>query len=192
MSWRNHLLVVPIFLILSGCASLPVKSPTGEDVAPKRKERQHQVINDFASRRDKAQLKAALARWNEGDEEGCKASLKQLLVRNPQNKEAGLAIADLFIHQNYLVAAEQQLRIMATSLDDAQVHHSLGLILETTGRRNEAVARFQRAFALNPENELFALSLEAAIQPTAAEIAEKSKHPMPLGPSRLARITDQE
>ena len=59
--------------------------------------------------------------------------------------------------------AEQHLRLLIDRMsDDAQAHHSLGMLLETTGRADEAVHHLQRAAELEPGNALYAMSHDTA------------------------------
>ena len=139
-----------------------------------------------------AQLKAAIARWTEGDVEGCEASLRQLLQRNPRYKDAGIALADLLTHKEDLKAAEELIRKLLADFDDPQIHHSLALLLETTGRSNEAVFHFQRAVELEPQNELYTLSLEAMLeQPVLPDVVEQSESDDVAASPQVIRVTDQ-
>lgn len=188
----ERVLVLSFALICGGCASLPAKSPVSEDIAEQRKSRQQKVVAEFATRRDEAQLKAAMARWTEGDEEGCETSLRQLLTRNPRNKDAGIALADLLTHKEDWKAAEELFRRLLADLDDPQIHHSLALLLDATDRCNEAVFHFQRAVELEPQNELYALSLEAMFEPPVLpDIVEQTERRDAGAHTQVIRVSDQ-
>jgi predicted Zn-dependent protease len=125
--------------------------------------RREAAINDFEQRRSEMQYRAALSRWNQGDVEGCEALLLTLLKRNPQDRQARRLLADICLERSDLAAAESHLQILLEQdADDAQAHHSLGLLLAEAGRPEEALSHLERAAALEPENELFALSRRAA------------------------------
>jgi Flp pilus assembly protein TadD len=86
--------------------------------------------------------------------------LVQLLDRNPQDRKVRRMLADICLVEQDHKAAESHLQLLLAQNDsDAQTHHDLGLLLEATGRSSQAAAHFKRAAELEPDNELYALSL---------------------------------
>jgi len=152
-------------LVFSGCAMTATGGKREEKqpraLTPDR--RREAAIKDFEQRRSEMQYRSALSRWNLGDVKGCEAMLSTLLERNPQDRQARRLLADICLERSDPAAAESHLQILLEQdADDAQAHHSLGLLLEETGRLEEALPHLDRAAALEPENDLFALSRDAA------------------------------
>jgi len=168
---------------LAGCTAIDKQlASLPDDVAPVRAEREEEVVQDFERTRDTALYQAALARWRAGDSVASESLLMRLLQRNDQHREARLLLADLYVATNKPNAAEEQLRLLIRRMpNDAQVHHSLGLLLESTGRTEEAVTHLQKAAELAPDNELYALSHDAtresfrSPEPTCAPSAPSPK-----------------
>jgi Flp pilus assembly protein TadD len=91
--------------------------------------------------------------------------LAAILERRPDDVDCRRLLADVCLDRNDLPAAEAHLRkLLEQDHDDAQSHHSLGLLLEESGRAAEAVRHFDRALALDPQNEVYILSREASQQ----------------------------
>ena len=161
--------LVALISLCAGCAtlkpSLPVaetKSSVVEAAVPPGDDKQKEVLRQFEERRDNAQLGASLDRWKLGDSAGSEGLLHQLLTRNPAHREARRALADLYAARPDPDAAFEQLRqLLEQDANDAQAHHSLGLLLETLDRSGEALLHFEEAARLDPRNELYALSLDA-------------------------------
>jgi predicted Zn-dependent protease len=155
--------------LFTGCAMTATGSKRGEKqpLALRHGQRREAAIEDFEQRRSAMQYRSALSRWDLGDVKGCEAMLVTLLERNPQDRPARRLLADICLERADPAAAESHLRtLLQQDADDAQAHHSLGLLLEEAGRREEALSHLDRAAALEPENELFALSRRAAAPPS--------------------------
>jgi predicted Zn-dependent protease len=161
-AWR---LVIEWCLLISlfcGCSAPRfLKRPTGPDVSPARAERRAQATKQFEAHYDTALYEAAMDRWQSGDAAGCEAQLRGLLGRNPQHLAGRRALADLAMERGDTVAAEKELRdLLALASEDAQTHHSLGMLLESLGRFDEAQVELRRASELSPENGLYQLCLQ--------------------------------
>lgn len=123
------------------------------------------MIADFETRRDQAQLDAALNRWREGNAAACEQGLRQLVESRPEFVEARVQLGEWLLMQEDVAGARAQLmEALRLNPGHAAAHHSLGLVLEATGQTSEAQAAFQRARELEPENGLYQLSA----QPDAA------------------------
>jgi tetratricopeptide (TPR) repeat protein len=149
--------------LLSGCATLRQMNSPEEDVDVQAQKRRQETVKAFESQRDYAQMEAALSRWKSGDVKGCREGLEKLLARNPQHHEAQLLLADLMLSEQQPEAAVAQLK--QTLTDDpsnARAQHTMGLVLEASGKTDEALVYFQRAAELEPKNELYALSYKTA------------------------------
>ncbi len=161
--WEMAGTMAMLLAVLAGCTAVEKKLESlPDDVASVRAEREEKVLDDFERSRNTALYQAALGRWRAGDSVASESLLIRLLQRDDQHREARLLLADLYIATNKPKAAEEQLRLLLKGMpDDAQVHHSLGLLLETIDRTEEAVTHLQEATDLAPDNELYALSYEA-------------------------------
>jgi tetratricopeptide (TPR) repeat protein len=156
-------IVAPV-LVTAGCAT--VESPLADlpdDIAPMRAEREEEAVEELKRTRDGAIYQAALSRWRDGDAAACESLLVRLLKQSNEHREARLMLADLYTSTGKPKAAEQHLRLLIErTADDAQAHHSLGMLLQMTGRADEALPHLQKAADLEPDNELYALSHDAA------------------------------
>ena len=147
-------------LLAAGCAGMKSFAPPGMDLSRQRSQRREAIISEFESRRNQAQYEAAVARFQQGDLAGSEMLLVQLLDRNPQDGNARRMLADICLVQQDYDAAESHLQLLLTQdASDAQTHHALGLLLQVAGRSPEAIGYFKRAAELEPDNELYALSL---------------------------------
>jgi predicted Zn-dependent protease len=125
-----------------------------------RQARREQAIKQFEGHRNSAQYEAAMDRWKAGDPFTCEAQLRSIVGRDPQHLDSRRALADLAMERGDEAAAETQLReILKASPDDAPTHHSLGLLLQSTDRPEEAQKHLARAIELDPGNTLYRLSL---------------------------------
>ena len=123
----------------------------------------------FQLRCDESLLQAAVARWRDGDAAGCRMLLERLLNRNPDHLSARMMLADLHASRGDITAAENQFRwIIQRNPDNPQAHHSLGVLLETSGRPEQAAMHLQTAARLEPDNKLYALCYDAAVARLAA------------------------
>ncbi len=144
-----------------GCANLDIARPKLKDIAPEREDRQKHFLKDFESRRDESQYRAALSAWERGDTRACEDLLVELLRRQPTHRNARLALADLYLEGQSLNSAESHYRqLIDHHPDDAHAQYCLGMFLEFSGRTEEAQSYFARASDLQPENPLFAKSVD--------------------------------
>jgi len=160
-------LAATLVAALAGCAGLHLAEPPIEDanITAPRDDRQQEMVEDFERRRDLAQYQSAVASWERGDVAGCEALLLSLLARNPNNREARLLLVELYMERQDVAAAEQQLQtLLDENPDDAQTHHAMGLMLEATGRVQEAMVYFRQATQLAPNNRFYAASCRDAEQ----------------------------
>ncbi len=175
---RIALTVFAPALVMAGCTT--VGSPLADlpdDVAQTRTEREEKAIEEFERTRDAALYQAALARWRDGDAVACESLLVRLLQRNNEHREARLMLADLYASTGKPKAAEQHLRLLIDrTADDAQAHHSLGMLLNTTGKADQALFHLQKAAELEPDNELYAVS-HAAAQAESNTPPERTRGP---------------
>lgn len=160
-SWSIVLVVAA-----TGCASLKMPTAPVADVTPKRKERTREALETYERRRETAQFQAALDAWNQSDYDHCQELLTQLLQQNPAHREATLLLAELFQH---IGRPADAVAVLKQSLNhhphDAALLHAIGLSLDLDGDTDSALAYFKQAATIEPENEVFTASYNAALQP---------------------------
>jgi len=159
------LVVISLLTSLTGCAGVGNKGAAG----PLRGERREQAMKQFEIHRDNAQYRAAIERWEAGDRFTCEAQLKGLVARNPKHMESRQALADLAMEHGDSVGAEEQLReLLKLAPDNPQTHHSLGLLLESQNKLDEARQHLKRAAELDPNSTLYQLCLQGEVVPPPA------------------------
>jgi Tfp pilus assembly protein PilF len=158
-----------VALAISGCRMGALPPLTTADVRPERQNRHEKVVDRFETKRNTAQYQAALSRWRDGDTERCRQDLETMLRRDPQHRDARLLLTELYLLIEQPTAAESLMQgMLAESPNDAQVHHTMAMVLDAVGRPNEALAQFQRATDLDPDNEIYLMSYEAATHASSA------------------------
>ncbi len=122
-----------------------------------------EIVQNFEKSRDEAQYRAALARWKENDTDGCRQMLDRVLARNPTHREALLLLAEFNLSAQQPEKSLTAIESYAVAHPaDAQVHHTLGMLLEATDQPQLAIKHYQRAAELEPQNSLFALSMQTS------------------------------
>ena len=161
---RLAVLCVIGWLISSvGCAGWKqkVKKP---ELPEDREARAESAVRDFEKRRDAAQLSAALDRWKQGDAAAAEAALTALIRRQPECNDARLRLAEILWSRGD-VAAEPHLRaVIKAQQDRAEAHHALGLLLDGTGRSDEARLHLTKAAELEPDNEIYRTTCESLVR----------------------------
>jgi Tfp pilus assembly protein PilF len=159
-----HRLIIMSFICCatfgSGCAGWKqkVKKP---DITESREERTAEAVRSFEARRDAAQLSAALDRWKQGDVAAAEAMLTAIIRRRPDSNDARLRLAEILWSRGE-IAAETHLRaVIESEPGRAEAHHSLGLLLDGTGRPDEARQHLSKAAELDPENEIYRTTCES-------------------------------
>jgi Tfp pilus assembly protein PilF len=145
-------------LSLAGCASWPgVATPKAAEV-PSRDQRRAEVIQSFEEQRDRAQLAAAMDRWQQGDIAGCETRVRGILARRPTDVDAHVLLAELAFSCHNPAEAEAEYRTaLGLAPQRADIHHALALVLEATGRHPEAGVHFVRAAEIEPSSDLYRL-----------------------------------
>lgn len=184
---RGWLCVLSSSVLLSlGCATPKFLAKPEPDIGAKRAARHEEMLLHFEERRDTAQYLAAMDRWRDGDPFMCEAQLRSLVSRNPKHLEARRALADLSLERGDVPTAERELRaILETFPEDAHTHHSLGLLLDMTGRTGEGRTHLARAAELSPDNSLFQLCVQENVSPSSANSTAIATAP-PAAPHSVA------
>ncbi len=155
---RNALLLLVLTALASGCANWPGRPAAKATVTETREQRRKAAVQAFEEQRDRAQLDAAVDRWNQGDIAGCESRLRTILARRPDDVEAHIRLAELaWACDNHAEAEHEYRAALLLAPQRADLEHALGLVLQATGRSAEAEPHLARAHQLEPQNELFRL-----------------------------------
>lgn len=150
------------------------------------------ALSDFEKRRTQVQLKAAQERLAVGAVGDSRRILEDILQRQPACRDATLMLAVLHADDENLRAAEKVLVAgLKQNSDDAELHHTLGTILELDDRLPQAKAHFARACELGPGNRVFRDSLDGLADVTAAEPLVIAA-PKPKSEKVAMRISDEK
>jgi tetratricopeptide (TPR) repeat protein len=169
IQWRKRISALisaaAIILVLTpGCAGLSsAKSLLVSDAAQKRQKRNEALIKNFESHRDQAAYEAALSRWEQNDSKGCREGLEALLARNPRHIDAQLLLAEVNLldrrPEDALKQADEALRFQP---NNAKAFYTKGLVLDAIGQSAGAIAYYEQAVRIEPENEIYALCYKRA------------------------------
>lgn len=141
--------------LLSGCASWK-QTAKSDSVSESRQKRHDAAIRSFEEQRDRAQLSAALDRWQQGDIAGCESRVRAILARRPADVDAHVLLAELAFSCDNPAEAEAEYRsALQLAPNRADLHHALAIVLDATGRRQEAGTHFARAAELEPASDLY-------------------------------------
>ena len=140
-----------ITLSTCGCAGFRFPTPDTQDVAKQRAERKEEFVREFETNRDRAQFHAAQQRWQEGDAKAAHQLLEPLLVRRSDHAEAHLLMAEVIFESEPQAAVEHAQQAVRTKPKDPQAHHTLAVLLEASGRSEEAKLHFTEAVRLDPD-----------------------------------------
>jgi Tfp pilus assembly protein PilF len=156
--WSDSTFALAIVLAccLAGCAGSRQHVDAHSAASAADRQREQAAVQAFEQRRDEAQLQAALDRWQQGDLAGCELRLRSLLARRPDYCDAHLQLAELAWSCQNAVEAEAEYRAaLSLAPERADLHHALGLVLEATGRGQEARHHLAQACALDPHSDLY-------------------------------------
>jgi len=161
---RSPASILVLLTVTLGCASL--KMPSKNQLFPDpQKERKEQVARQFDQNRDRAEFEAALAAWEREELNGCEATLRAILERNGEHRDARLMMIDVCLAGRRTPEAARHAELaLKAHPDDAQVQYAMALLLDSTQRRGEALAYYERATKLDPKNEVYAVGYHTALQ----------------------------
>ena len=169
-SGRSVWVITLLTVTMAGCASLKTLGPPVEDISEKRRQRSEAAARRFDRQCDVAEFEAAQARWNEGNLHGCAEIVQRILARSPDHLEARLLLAESLLADNRPSEAIPYLEpALATHPSDARVHHLMGLLLDATGQRADALVYYEQATRLRPDDEVYAVSYQMLASEEAAE-----------------------
>src|SRR5262249_14862815 len=118
----------------------------------------------FDERRDDMQFELAEARWRRNELPICQQMLEEVVARSPAHRLANLRLAELYLSVNQPPRALGLLqRFFRAHRDDADAHHLLSVSYEALGQADRALAAYDVAASLDPEDPLVRTSLENAL-----------------------------
>jgi len=157
---------------LSGCADVPKPSDWIADVRPQRVQRATDASKSFDTQREQSEYQAAVTQFQQGDTKACRTILEGLLKRNPKHRDARLLLAESSLLEHQPAPAREQLQLALKECpNDPELLHTMGLAAEMEDQSDEAVDWFERAAKLAPDNGLYAMSFESAVEDRAAGAA---------------------
>lgn len=159
-TWQVGLFLIGTLVFAAGCAGWKQKvhKPT---LTEKREDRAAEAVRDFDERRDVVQLDAALDRWKQGDVAAAEAMLAAIIKRRPECTDARMRLAEI-LWSRADTSAESHLRaVLEAQPNRAEAHHALGLVLDGSGRPDEARYHLVKAAELEPDNEIYRTTRES-------------------------------
>ncbi|MFZ5828706.1 MAG: tetratricopeptide repeat protein [Planctomycetota bacterium] len=185
------LLLLAIVGALAGCAPIQVPRSVRENPMAEKEQRTRAVAEEFDRQRDEVEYQAALAAWQQNDIAVCEASLQRLLERNANHRDARLLMIEVHLsRQRPDIAFKEMEAALAAHPGDGMVLFAAGLLLDSTGQHEQAVAYYQRAAETDPNNDLFLTGLKAARasgQPIVVRPPVSNPLPAAASPDALAR-----
>ena len=189
------LTVLLLASLLSGCAQLPAALQVTALPSLRESQASGEQLRQYEQKRDLALFQAAQARLEQGDEQGCRTLLNQLLGRSPKHLEGRLLLADLQLAQHDAAAAQTTLaEVLAEHPNHAAALHALGVALAAQGDEPAARTAFAQAAAAEPGNELYALSHQHSQQsvakpvPTTSEASTRLSSAPPVTSRRKVQV----
>jgi Tfp pilus assembly protein PilF len=114
---------------ISGCTSWQPIAGNTPSTSQQRVARAQHVVHEFEEQRTKAQLSAALDRWQQGDIAGCESRLRTILAREPQNLQARLRLAELaWSCDDYEAAKAEYCQALAQAPGNQEIQDALRLL----------------------------------------------------------------
>ena len=106
--------------------------------------------------RAEGRYQAALDCWQEGDLEGTKFHLDQALAADGRHRDANLLLAEwCLLNDRPEQATSRVAQLCRESPDDARAFHTLGMLLTAAGRDRDALALYERAARLAPDDAIY-------------------------------------
>jgi predicted Zn-dependent protease len=160
--WHAALPLVMVTALCCGCVSAgPTPATKGKLPSPLGPERKAEMVAQFESQRDNAQLQAALNRWKEGNPSACERALASLVDKRPEFVDARVQYAELLVSKDNPAAAEHQLReALRLAPERADIHYSLAIALNSGGNPAAAVKHFRKAAELDPQSPVYQMAIE--------------------------------
>ena len=184
----RRLLLTAAVSLLSGCSSVNWTHPDSADsMLPQRHERRTEaMVREFEARRNAVQMDAARAALDRGDPVESEQMLRSILQRDAAHRDARLLLAEVLLLSGRRPEAFTQLEHALREHDgDPQVYHAMAVLLDASGRPQEAQSFHEQAIELNPDFAVYASAHEAVRN---AVKGADSIGPGPEGPDPTAGL----
>jgi len=117
-----------------------------------------------AERRAEMQFQLAEARWRRNEVAACQALLEEVVQRDPYHRGANLRLAEVYLlRKQPFQALSLMQKFCRAQRQDGPAHHLLGLAYEACGQYDRALAAYEMATELDPEDSIIHTSLERAL-----------------------------
>ena len=157
-------LLIVFSVLAAGCQWLGQNLTDNDRLAEKRRQRADAFARSIDQQHEQADLIAARDLWQRGDRESCKRRLNEVLTRNPEQLDARLLLAEVYLDENQPQEGIRVLKPAETAHhDDARVQYTMGLLLDASGSQEGARTHYQAAARLEPSNEVYTVSYNEAI-----------------------------
>ncbi|MDA7980130.1 MAG: hypothetical protein MPJ50_15295, partial [Pirellulales bacterium] len=108
----------------------------------------------------------ALKAWQADDTLACRRMLHGVLAKNPQHRDSLLLLAQLEILERQPQVIQAPLaQFCNQNPQDPSAQHMLGLVCESLGKKQAALARYQTAVKLAPDNLAYQASVDGILNP---------------------------
>ncbi len=146
------LIVVAAMALLPGCSGANWWIPGTSAAAPNEEgERTKDAMQrQFEARRSAMTIEAAEAALNRGDYKDSEQALRSVLDRDPAHRDARLLLAEVMLLTGRRPEAFTQLEhALREHGDDPRVHYAMALLLDASGRPNDARNFYSRSTELD-------------------------------------------
>ncbi len=148
---------------LAGCFGMNWGLPSMDGMAVRedRDRRGEAMVREFEARRNAVQIEAAEAALERGDHRESERIVRAVVQRDAAHRDARLLLAELLLLTGRRPEAFTQLEhALREHGDDPLVHFAMALLLDASGRPDEAQAFYARSVELNPDLATYAAAHE--------------------------------
>ena len=171
------LIVAAVIALLPGCsgANWGIPGTSGAATNEESERTKDAMLRQFEARRSAMTIEAAEAALNRGDYKDSEQALRSVLDRDPANRDARLLLAEVMLLTGRRPEAFTQLEhALREHGDDPRVHYAMALLLDASGRPNDARNFYSRSTELDSQFAVYTSQhnrvMEAEI-PSAAGMA---------------------
>ena len=145
---RFTILALGICVMLSGCA-------------PQTNQKEARQLAEKRFNHQKARIKYSLAlgQFENGQVTKASESAREAIALDPDDQQAYLLLARIYIEQGRLSRAQQILdHVIAEPLPSPEAHYQSGVVAERYGRPDQAVESYRQAHELSPRESKYLMA----------------------------------